>query len=87
MVSSSHTAALLSKMDMVVSVSTSSLHLCGALNIPSIALLSPYSTWQWAGGENTSTWYPEMRVVRQQKAGDWSAEINQVKQIVKANLL
>jgi len=45
-ISSSHTADLITQMDMVVNVSTSSLHICGALNVPSIALLSPYSTWQ-----------------------------------------
>ena len=71
LVSYSHTGALIQQMDIVVSVCTSVIHLSGALNIPSIVLLSPYADWRWLEDETTSTWYPNTSILRQKESGDW----------------
>lgn len=71
LVSYSHTGALLQQMDLVVSVCTSVVHLAGALNVPSIVLLSPHADWRWLDDDQNSTWYPNTRILRQQKSGDW----------------
>ena len=77
LVSYSHTGALIQQMDIVVSVCTSVVHLSGALNIPSIVLLSPHADWRWLTNEETSTWYPNTQILRQQQSGDWNSLIKQ----------
>jgi len=72
LVSYSHTGALIQQMDLVVSVCTSVIHLSGALNIPSIVLLSPHADWRWLLDEKQSTWYPNTKILRQEKSGDWA---------------
>jgi len=72
LVSYSHTGALIQQMDLVISVCTSVVHLSGALNIPSIVLLSPHADWRWLMDEEQSTWYPNTKILRQKKSGDWA---------------
>ena len=72
LVSYSHTGALIQQMDLVISVCTSVVHLSGALNIPSIVLLSPHTDWRWLVDEKQSTWYPNTKILRQKKSGDWA---------------
>lgn len=79
LVSYSHTGALIHQMDLVISVCTSVVHLAGALNIPSVVLLSPHADWRWLMDEETSTWYPNTSIVRQQESGDWDSLIRTVK--------
>lgn len=72
LVSYAHTGALVQQMDMVISVCTSVVHLSGALNIPSLVLLSPHADWRWLADETQSTWYPNTTVMRQETSGDWA---------------
>ena len=71
LVSYAHTGALLEQMDMVISVCTSVVHLSGALNIPSMVLLSPQADWRWLEETGKSTWYPNTEILRQSTSGDW----------------
>lgn len=83
LISYSHTGALIQQMDIVISVCTSVVHLSGALNIPSIVLLSPYADWRWLESEATSTWYPNTQILRQKKSGDWASLIKQCSEQLK----
>ena len=84
LVSYSHTGALIQQMDLVISVCTSVVHLSGALNIPSIVLLSPHADWRWLVDEKQSTWYPNTKILRQKKSGDWAEIVKQAgKEIAK----
>ena len=74
-VSYAHTGALAQQMDMMISVCTSVIHLSGALNIPSIVLLSVHSDWRWLDDQTRSTWYPNTAIIRQPKDGDWDSVI------------
>ena len=66
------TAALVSLMDLVVSVDTAVAHLAGALSRP-VWLLVPWSPdWRWLLGRDDSPWYPTMRLWRQARPGDWA---------------
>ncbi len=71
LVSYSHSGALIQQMDLVISVCTSVVHLAGALNVPSVVLLSPHADWRWLMTEETSTWYPNTSILRQKDSGDW----------------
>jgi ADP-heptose:LPS heptosyltransferase len=76
LVSYAHSGALVQQMDMVVSVCTSVVHLSGALNIPSLVLLSPHADWRWLTNEKQSTWYPNTAILRQETSGDWASLID-----------
>lgn len=71
----SDTAALISRMDLVISVDTSVAHLAGALGRP-VWLLLPYAPdWRWMLNRDDSPWYPTMRLFRQPAPRDWESVI------------
>lgn len=72
------TAALVSALDLVVSVQTAIVHLCGALGRPVWALIPAAPEWRY-GAEGTSTpWYASVRLVRQARLGAWRPVIEAV---------
>ncbi|MGZ3157645.1 MAG: glycosyltransferase family 9 protein, partial [Burkholderiaceae bacterium] len=72
------TAALISQLDLVISVDTAVAHLAGAMGKPVWLLNSFESEWRWLLERSDSAWYPSMRIFRQPKAGDWLAVIDQI---------
>lgn len=73
------TAALMSHLDLVISVDTSVAHLAGAI-AKSVWILNRYSTcWRWLLERQDSPWYPSARLFRQPKPGDWGTVIGEVK--------
>ena len=74
------TAALISALDLVISVDTSVAHLAGALGRPTW-LMVPYAPdWRWLEGRDDSPWYSCLRLFRQARAGDWDEVIAQLAQ-------
>lgn len=67
------TAALVSALDVVVTVCTSIVHLAGALGRP-VWVLTPHSPgWRYTAHGNSLPWYPSSRIFRQPVWGDWSS--------------
>ncbi|MBO1348904.1 MAG: hypothetical protein EBE86_016640 [Hormoscilla sp. GUM202] len=73
------TAAVISQLDLVISVDTSVAHLAGALGKPVWVLLPFSPDWRWLLDRSDSPWYPTMRLFRQQQPGDWSELFARVK--------
>ena len=72
------TAALIARLDLVVSVDTGIAHLAGALGVP-VWVAVPYRTdWRWMLGRSDSPWYPTMRLFRQQRWGDWEGVFDEI---------
>jgi ADP-heptose:LPS heptosyltransferase len=71
-------AALMTELDLVVSVDTSLAHLAGALARPTWLLLPFAPDWRWQLDRADSPWYPTMRLIRQPAPGDWGAVIARV---------
>jgi hypothetical protein len=72
------TAALVSALDLVISVDTGVAHLAGALGRP-VWLLNRFDTcWRWLTGTRDSIWYPSLRQFRQGEPGDWGGVLAEV---------
>jgi len=74
----SDAAALVSLMDLVISVDTSIAHLAGALGKPVWILLPFDPDWRWLADGKDSPWYPTARLYRQLRIGDWDSVVEQV---------
>jgi Flp pilus assembly protein TadD len=72
------TAALISNLDLVITVDTAVAHLAGALARPVWTLLRYAADWRWLLERDDTPWYPTMRLFRQPRIGDWEAVMEQV---------
>ena len=71
----SDTAALMTALDLIISVDTSTVHLAGALGRP-VWLLNRYDTdFRWLLDRDDCPWYPTMRQFRQARPGAWDEVI------------
>jgi tetratricopeptide (TPR) repeat protein len=67
------TAAIMSHLDLVITIDTAIAHLAGALGRPVWVALKSVPEWRWMLGRQDSPWYPTMRLFRQERRGDWLA--------------
>ena len=75
----SDTAALIENLDLVLCVDTSTAHLAAAMGKP-VWILNRYdSCWRWLLDRDDSPWYPNVKLYRQQRIGDWESVLGQVK--------
>ncbi|MDG6094454.1 tetratricopeptide repeat-containing glycosyltransferase family protein [Acetobacter sp. AN02] len=72
------TAALLMKLDLLVAVDTSIVHLAGAIGRPVIMMDRYDNCWRWQTDTEESLWYPDMRIIRQENPRDWSFVVSRV---------
>lgn len=72
----SDTAALLSQLDLLITVDSAVAHLAGALGVPCWILLPHFKTdWRWLRARSDSPWYPKTRLFRQPRRGDWETPV------------
>jgi hypothetical protein len=72
------TAALVSNMDLVVTVDTSMVHLAGAIARPVWMLNRLDTCWRWFLRRTDSPWYPTLRIFRQIKPKDWQPVVDEI---------
>jgi len=72
------TAAVITQLDLVITVDTAIAHLAGALGKPVWILLSAAPDWRWLMGRLDSPWYPTARLFRQKHRHDWAEVCQQV---------
>jgi hypothetical protein len=76
----SDTAALISHLDLVISVDTAIAHLAGALGKPVWILLTHVPDWRWLLDRDDSPWYPTARLFRQSETREWNSAIMRVRE-------
>jgi hypothetical protein len=72
------TAAILTLLDLVISIDSSPVHLAGALGKPAWVLLSFVHDWRWLLSRTDTPWYPTVRLFRQAVPRDWGPVIREV---------
>lgn len=89
------TAAIVDRLDAVVSIDTSIAHLTGALGKPLWLLLPFAADWRWflpAPGtrrgvdSEPNDWYPSARVIRQPAPGDWQSVVETAARLLSKEL-
>ena len=78
------TAALVSNLDLVISVDSSMIHLVGSVNQPIWMLNRFDSEWRWFDGKNESPWYPSLKIFNQPAFGDWASVLADAAQALHA---
>jgi tetratricopeptide (TPR) repeat protein len=73
------TAALLSALDVLITVDSAPAHLAGALNLPVWTLVTKVPDWRWLLERDDSIWYKSTRLFRQPETGDWASVLADVK--------
>lgn len=74
------TAALVSGLDLVISVCTSVIHLSGALGRPVWVMVPHAAEWRYGLEGETMPWYPTARLLRQTEAATWDTVIGRVRE-------
>ncbi|MBB6250918.1 tetratricopeptide repeat protein [Nitrospirillum iridis] len=73
------TAALISNLDLVISVDTAVAHLAAAMGV-NVWLLNRFdSCWRWLRERDDSPWYPSLNQFRQPRLGDWDGVVHSVR--------
>ena len=73
-----HAAALVSTLDLVISVCTAVIHLGGALGSP-VWVMAPFSPeWRYGISGEKMPWYPSVRLYRQPGYGLWEPVIERL---------
>ncbi len=78
------TAALLSLLDLVISVDTSVAHLAGAMGLPVWVLVQSSADFRWLRGRDDSPWYPTARLFRQARPNSWDSVLGAVAEALRA---
>jgi tetratricopeptide (TPR) repeat protein len=72
------TAAVVSNLDVVITVDTSVAHLAGALGKPVWIMLPYIPDWRWLLDREDSPWYPTARLFRQTTRDDWKGVVERL---------
>ena len=74
----SDTAAILTQLDLVITVDTSVAHLAGAMGRPVWVLIPRIPDWRWGTHGSHTPWYPTMKLFRQSRPKEWETVIERI---------
>ncbi len=82
----SDSAALVSRMDLIITIDTAVAHLAGVMQKPVWTMLPYAPDWRWMLERSDSPWYPSMKLFRATAADDWAGIIHNLVGVLRANL-
>jgi tetratricopeptide (TPR) repeat protein len=75
-------AALITALDLVISVQNTTIHMCGALGKACWGMIPWRPEWRYGVRDKEMIWYSSIDLFRQERRGDWSSVIN----LINSNL-
>jgi len=71
--------------DLVITISNVTAHLAGSMNKPTIVLVPKTfgKLWYWYNNDQSSIWYPSVKIIKQKIDKSWINEINEVNNYIK----
>jgi len=79
------TAAIIEEMDLMITTDTAVVHVAASLGKPIWNMLTYEGFWLY-GSEDTTPWYPSMRLFRQRSSGDWPELFERVETELRSHL-
>jgi tetratricopeptide (TPR) repeat protein len=79
-------AAMLSNLDLVITVDTALAHLAGALAQQVWVILAPNADWRWLLDREDSPWYATMRLFRRAHGEPRAAQVARVTHALRAHI-
>jgi tetratricopeptide (TPR) repeat protein len=79
-------AAILSQLDLLLTIDSMPAHLAGCLEKPVWMMLPFDPDGRWLFGREDSVWYPSFRLFRQKKPRDWAGVLAEVSSALKSFL-
>ncbi len=80
------TAAIMSQLDLVITVDTATIHLAGALGVPCWGLLPFVPDWRWGLEGDDTPWYDSVRLFRQPAVNDWGDVLARVREALRGKV-
>jgi tetratricopeptide (TPR) repeat protein len=80
------TAAVVSQLDVVVSVDTAVAHLAGAMGKRVLILLPHAADFRWLRDREDTPWYPAAKLLRQPAFGDWDSVIDRLAREIPSDI-
>ena len=79
-------AAQISALDLVISISNTTVHMSGALGKKVWTLLPYVPDWRWMLKREDTPWYPNMKLFRQSQMHDWRDVFQRVSLSLELNI-
>ena len=74
----SEIASSLQAMDIIVTIDNSILHIAGAYDMPTVALLSLPSYWAWPESGESSRFYRSVTLIHQENSRKWTGVLSEL---------
>lgn len=76
------TAALVSQLDLVITIDTAMAHLAGALGVPTLVLMRKGRAFFYPEHREDTPWYPSIRVLAQPQPRDWQTVFLRTREVL-----
>ena len=76
-------AALLTNLDLVVTIDSGPAHLAGALGVPTCLMIDHVSAWFWGDESRATAWYDSIELFRQPEIGAWAPVLAKVRERIE----
>lgn len=77
-------AAQVAAMDLIVSISNSTVHLAAAMGVPTWVMIQDIPNRRWLLDREDSPWYGSVRLFRQSASGTWDDPVSAVQRALAA---
>ena len=76
-------AAIVDKMDLIITCDSALAHLAGAMGKPCWTLIQSNPDWRWMYHRTDTPWYPSMRLFRQRHSMQWKPVLDHIIELLR----